>query len=65
MRIILNGEPRDVNGHLLSEILVECGYLHPHIATALNGEFVHLHLREQAIVRLDDRIEVVAPNAGG
>lgn len=65
MRIILNGEPRDVNGHLLSEILVECGYLHPHIATALNGEFVHLHLREQAIVRPDDRIEVVAPNAGG
>ncbi|MXZ81416.1 MAG: sulfur carrier protein ThiS [Gammaproteobacteria bacterium] len=65
MRIIVNGTPRDVTGRVLSEILVECGYRHRHVATALNGEFVHQHLRQDTAVRPGDRVEIVAPNAGG
>ncbi len=65
MWIIVNGDRREVNHHLLSKILVECGYRHDHVATALNGEFVHRHRWEQTFISPGDRIEVVAPNAGG
>ncbi len=65
MRITVNGAPQEVNGGTLSEILAECGYRHPHIATALNEEFIHRHRRDQTVVKPGDRIEVVAPNAGG
>lgn len=65
MRIKINGELREVKSHLLGKILIECGYQQTHFATALNGKFVHKHLREEIEVMPDDRIEVVAPNAGG
>ncbi len=65
MLIIINGENREVMNQLLSEILVECGYQQSHFATALNGIFIHKHLRESTTVMPGDRIEVVTPNTGG
>ncbi|MCY4148067.1 MAG: sulfur carrier protein ThiS [Gammaproteobacteria bacterium] len=65
MRIIVNGESREVSNQLLSEILVECGYQQAHFATALNGVFIHRQQRESTRVMPGDRVEVVAPNAGG
>ncbi|MCY4050824.1 MAG: sulfur carrier protein ThiS [Gammaproteobacteria bacterium] len=65
MRIIINGKTRKVSNQLLSEILIECGYQQTHFATALNGAFIHKHLRESTRVMPGDRIEVVTPNAGG
>jgi len=65
MRIIVNGETREVGNQLLSEILIECGYRQNHFAAALNGVFVHKHQRKSTRVMSGDRIEVVTPNAGG
>ena len=65
MRIIVNGETREVGSQLLSEVLSECGYQQTHFATALNGVFVHKHQRQSTRVMPGDRIEVVTPNAGG
>ncbi len=65
MRIIVNGEEKDVDGPGLGDVLRQCGYDNEHVATALNGEFVHRHLREDTRIRPGDRIEVVSPIAGG
>ena len=65
MRIELNGETRDVNSTLLHDILAECGYQHEHIATALNGDFVHKSARTSTALNEGDRLEVVAPISGG
>ena len=65
MRIILNGQPREVVARTLEVVLVECGYRSPTIATALNGTFVHRHLRSETILSENDRIEVVSPIEGG
>ncbi len=50
---------------LLDQVLVECGYENPSIATALNGTFVHRELRTETKLTEGDRIEVVAPIEGG
>jgi len=47
MRIIVNGEERDVSVAHLDAVLLECGYENPAIATALNGTFIHRHLRAE------------------
>ncbi len=65
MRIVLNGEERDVSVDQLDQVLLECGYENPAIATAVNGTFVHRHLREETRLTEGDRVEVVAPIEGG
>jgi len=65
MRIIVNGEERDVSVAHLDAVLVECGYENPAIATALNGTFIHRHLRAETSLSEGDRVEVVAPIEGG
>ena len=65
MRIELNGESLDVDSELLSDILNECGYSHARIATAVNGDFVASAARANTPLQEGDRLEVVAPIAGG
>lgn len=65
MRIVLNGEAAEIAATRLNDILVECGYQQDRIATALNGEIVHRHLREQTTLNEGDRLEIVAPVVGG
>ena len=65
MRIIINGEEREVMSGQLDSVLLECGYENPAIATALNGTFIHRHLRGETRLTDGDRIEVVAPIEGG
>jgi len=65
MRIVVNGEEREVTADHLDQVLVECGYENPTIATALNGTFVHRHLRVETRLAEGDRIEVVSPIEGG
>ncbi|MBX2880720.1 MAG: sulfur carrier protein ThiS, partial [Granulosicoccus sp.] len=62
---VVNGEDRDVSAEQLDQVLIECGYENPAIATAVNGTFVHRHLREQTRLIEGDRVEVVAPIEGG
>lgn len=64
MRIILNGNPRDVAAATLAEALAEAG-LTGRIATALNGSFVPAALRDTTPIRDGDAIEALAPMQGG
>jgi len=65
MRIIHNGEPREVAAATLAAVLAELDYEGAHVATALNGEFVPAKERAATPVREGDRVEVVAPRQGG
>ena len=65
MRIILNGEPRDVRATLLPDILEELGFGGARVATAVNEDFVAIPDRPAVSLRDGDRLEVVAPMQGG
>ncbi|MGF1551329.1 MAG: sulfur carrier protein ThiS [Paracoccaceae bacterium] len=64
MRIILNGEPRDVTAPTLSAALSELGY-EGQVATAVNEAFVPAAAREDTRLAEGDRLEVLAPRQGG
>jgi len=64
MKIVLNGEPRDVRAETLGDLLAECGFS-GRVATAVNEEFVPSSLRIAHKLAEGDRVEVVAPMQGG
>ncbi len=64
MKIEINGEPRDVRGPMLSDVLEELGY-DGKIATAVNEAFVAKTQRAAYVLKDGDRVEVVAPKQGG
>ncbi len=64
MKIVLNGDAREVSASTLLALLEECGFS-GRVATALNEEFVPAHLRDSQPLKDGDRVEVVAPMQGG
>ncbi|MEX0366910.1 MAG: sulfur carrier protein ThiS [Ruegeria sp.] len=64
MKIVLNGEAREVQAETLSALLEECGFS-GRVATAVNEQFVPSSLRVGQKLTEGDRIEVVAPMQGG
>lgn len=65
MRIVVNGEPREVSGRTLAELLEEMGYGGAVVATAVNGEFAPADRRASLTLAEGDRVEVLAPMQGG
>ena len=65
MRIVLNGEPAEVNAATLAAALEELGYGEGPFATALNREFVPAPERAETRLAEDDAIEIIAPMQGG
>ena len=65
MKIIVNGEDRDLEAETLAAALVALDYEDAKVATALNGEFVPMRVRDSTPVREGDRLEIVAPRQGG
>lgn len=65
MRILLNGEARDLEGATLADALEAFGYKDAIVATALNGRFVPAPLRARTALNDNDAIEVLAPMQGG
>jgi sulfur carrier protein len=65
LRIRLNGEDRQVEATRLDHILEELGYGGAVVATAVNGDFVAVPMREETFLAEDDAIEVLAPMQGG
>lgn len=65
MRILVNGNSREVAAADLLAVLEELGYCEAAFATALNGEFIPISSRSSARVSEGDRIEIVAPMQGG
>ncbi|NDW52430.1 sulfur carrier protein ThiS [Aliiroseovarius sp. PrR006] len=64
MKIVLNGEVREVAASTLSALLTECGFT-GRVATAVNEDFVPAPLRDGHSLNDGDRVEVVAPMQGG
>lgn len=65
MKIICNGEARDVAGATLAIVLGELGLAEAIVATAVNGTFVPATARHLASLKPGDAIEVLAPMQGG
>jgi sulfur carrier protein len=65
MRLMVNGEPREVEAETLEAALVELGYGGAVVATALNGDMVPKAARPATRLAEGDRVEVLAPLYGG
>jgi sulfur carrier protein len=65
MRLVVNGEMRDVEATTLSSALEALEFAEATVATALNGEFVPARARAATPVKDGDRIEILAPRQGG
>lgn len=65
MRIIVNGDAREVTAKTLASIMEELGYRGSVAATAVNGWFIAASARAARILSEGDRLEVVAPMQGG
>jgi sulfur carrier protein len=65
MRLIVNGETRDVEAMTLLKALEALDFAEATVATALNGEFVPARARGATPLRDGDRIEILAPRQGG
>ncbi|MEM7321308.1 MAG: sulfur carrier protein ThiS [Pseudomonadota bacterium] len=64
MKIVLNGEPKEVQSTTLDDLLDECG-LSGRVATAVNQQFVSSSERAGITLAEGDAIEVLAPMQGG
>lgn len=65
MRIIVNGERREVQAETLRDALAELGLADAIVATALNRDFVPATARAETALAEGDTIEIVAPMQGG
>lgn len=65
MKIVLNGEPREIRSASLHDALAELGFADVTVATAVNGAFVPAPARAATALAERDRVEVLAPRQGG
>jgi sulfur carrier protein len=65
MKILVNGNWREVAAHTLQDVLQELGYANATIATAVNSNFVPHTARAQSSLHEGDRLEIVTPMQGG
>ena len=65
LRLVVNGEPRQIAAANLAEALAALDYADAVVATALNGAFVPKRKRAETPLSEGDRIEIVAPRQGG
>ncbi len=65
MKITLNGKMYETQSFNLHTLLEELELANAVVATALNGEFVCIEQRSEALFNNGDRIEVLAPMQGG
>jgi sulfur carrier protein len=65
MKIILNGDAREVRAMSLAAALEELGFGGAVVATAVNGELVSAGARAARSLSEGDALEVLAPMQGG
>lgn len=65
MKIILNGEKREIEERILLQVLCELGFGDAVVATAVNERFVPASQRSAIELNDGDRLEVLAPMQGG
>jgi thiamine biosynthesis protein ThiS len=65
VRLIINGEEREVHSQKLSELLGELKVAFPHFAVAINQQVVPRSKYESTSVEEGDKIEIVHAVGGG
>ncbi|MHA7773118.1 sulfur carrier protein ThiS [Roseibium sp. M-1] len=65
MKLIINGEDREVASTTLAALLEELAYDHDFLATARNGDLVIAEERSACSLAAGDRIEILSPMQGG
>lgn len=65
MKIMVNGEAREIAAMTLNDALTELGYGDAKVATAVNESFVPVAARPGHPLADGDRLEIVAPRQGG
>jgi sulfur carrier protein len=65
MRIVVNGETRDVRAPDLAALLAELELSPDLVATALNETFVRAKDRGGIVLAEGDRVEILTPRQGG
>lgn len=65
MKLIINGEQKDIEAGTLSALLTSLDYEGDWLATAVNGDLVPRAERAQTALNDGDRIEILAPKQGG
>ncbi|MDX8437189.1 sulfur carrier protein ThiS [Mesorhizobium abyssinicae] len=65
MKLIVNGEAREVEATTLDALLKELDYEGGWLATALNGDVVPAASRAEFRLADGDRIEILSPMQGG
>ncbi len=65
MRILVNGEGRNIDATTLEAALAELGYAGTRVATAVDGDFVPASRRVACRLDENSAVEIVAPMQGG
>ena len=65
MRILVNGEGRNIDATTLEAALAELGYAGSRVATAVDGDFVPASRRVACRLDENSAVEIVAPMQGG
>jgi sulfur carrier protein len=65
MRVIVNGEPREINSASVDALLGELEYEGTHFAIALNYDVLPRSRWAQTALKSGDEIEIITPRQGG
>ena len=65
MKIFLNGEVHETEATTVDQLCISLGFTDAKVATALNGEFVPRGERASAVLKDNDKIEILSPRQGG
>ena len=65
MRVIVNGEPREISASHVDALLAELDYEGSHFAIALNYDVVPKSRWSETALKAGDEIEIITPRQGG
>ena len=65
MRVIVNGEQREITAHSVDALLAELEYEGTHSAIALNYDVLPKSRWAQTPLKNGDEIEIITPRQGG
>jgi len=65
MRVIVNGEPREIGSASVDALLRELDYEGSHFAIAVNFDVVPRSRWAETALRNGDEIEIITPRQGG
>ena len=65
MKLVINGETREVVADTLAALMAELDYEGAWLATARNGEVIPAMERPRCSLADGDRIEILSPMKGG